>query len=93
MGVGVVSYREELAASSDEKANPMTIGLSSGDNLLSGVRAGWADDCSEAVAGLWSLFFLNQFQFPTEAEVGSPSKAFNAAASTNLPVRPTGVGI
>jgi hypothetical protein len=30
-------------------------------------------------------FFFSQFQLPTEADVGSPSSALRAAASTNLP--------
>ena len=96
MGVGLASYLEAMLASSDEKARPMTMGLSSGDSLLSGVRAdcaGRAEGWGDAVAGLWSLLFLNQFQFPTEAEVGSPSNAFRAAASTNFPARSTGVGM
>lgn len=34
--------------------------------------------------GLFPDLFFSQFQFPMEAELGSPSSAFNAAASTNF---------
>ncbi len=76
MGVG--SY--ELA-SPGGIAIPIMMGRSSGDKPVLGERFE-----SDGDAKFWpcDLFLLSQFQFPTDAELGSPSRALNAAASTNF---------
>ena len=63
------------AASSSGKDMPMTILLLSG--VVSGVNV---------EVDLADGLFLSHAQFPTDAELGDPSRALKALVSTNLPV-------
>lgn len=70
-----------LARSSEGREIPMTIGLSLGDRSC--CRDFWD---AFFLCPILDGFFLSHAQLPTVADVGSPSSALKAAASTNLPV-------